>query len=167
MWENNLNAPRFRPDNGRVYLNNLQMATDFIKSNPTLGFTTPEQVLEVLKDIHLEIRNVSQNERDGFEIPYLGVLRHSAITYNKQTQVCSTGKIKEQLVDYATSKKLKKMVKFTNFDTDGKVLKIELEYSLVKYKIPFREFWCFKPCRDYKRTSSKLFKTNFLKLTQK
>jgi hypothetical protein len=167
MWENNLNAPRFRPDNGRVYLNNLQMAIDFIKANPDLGFTTPEQVLEVLKDVHLEIRNIAQNERDGFEIPYLGVLRHSAIACTKLTKVCTTGKVKEQLIDYATSKKLKKIVKFTNFDTDGKILNIDLEYALVKYKIPFREFWCFKACRDYRRTASKAFKTNYLKLTQK
>ena len=167
MWENNLKAPRFRSDEGRVYLDNREMAKEFLKENPELGFISEKQVLNTLKDIHMTIRNIAQEERDGFEIPHFGVLRHSAVSNPKMKKDTARGISKEQYIDYQTSFKLKKMVRFTNFDTDGKILKIRLEYGLIKYAMNFRSNWCFNPCRDYKRAASKAFKKNYNKLTQK
>lgn len=167
MWENNLKAPRFRSDEGRVYLDNKEMAKEFLAENPDLGFTSEKQVLNVLKDIHMTIRNIAQEERDGFEIPHFGVLRHSAVSNPKMKRETARGITKEQYIDYQTSFKLKQMVRFTNFDTDSKILKIRLEYGLIKYAINFRSNWCFNPCRDYKRAASKSFKKNYNKLTQK
>ena len=131
MWENNLKAPRFRSDEGRVYLDNKEMAKEFLKENPQLGFISEKQVLNTLKDIHMTIRNIAQEERDGFEIPHFGVLRHSAVSNPKMKKDTARGISKEQYIDYQTSFKLKKMVRFTNFDTDGKILKIRLEYGLI------------------------------------
>ncbi len=167
MQANNLKAPRFRRDNGRVYLNNAAMAKEFMAKNPQLGFTSIKQVLNVLDDIHLKIRDIAQEERDGFEIPYFGVLRHSAISNTKFQGESARGVQKLQFIDYKTSLKLNKVVHFNNFHTDGKVLKIRLEYALVKYTMKYIDTWPFIPCRDYKRAASKAFKINYNKLTQK
>lgn len=161
MWENDLTAPRFRNTGGRIQLNDIEMAEEFLKLHPNTGFTSPKQVLDVLKDTHIKIRDVAQNRREGFEIPYFGVLKHLA--FIPKYRIEKNGKIVDRYIDFNTSLKFKKKIAFTNFHTDGYQLKIRLDQNLVKYKAAFREYWYFTASRDYARESSKSFRTNFKK----
>lgn len=161
MRKNDLKAPRFRPDKGRIYIESAPFCKSYLEKHPSSSIKTPEQVNAVLKSIALKIREVASTTRDGFEIPHIGVLHHLAIG-GLPLQKEKKGVIKEQMIDYKKSLELGKVIRHTNFDTDGKVLKIKMSYDLIKYKIPFRSDWVFKATRDYRRAASASFKKNFL-----
>jgi len=136
-----------------------------LKANPK-STLTPEKICEIWGEIHESIKEIAQTDKSGFEIPGIGVLRHFSVKNVSNQIVIREGVVKERMVDHATSRKLGKLVRFVNFETDGRLLKIALDYKLIKYRITHREGWAFKAERKYRAEASVSFRSNFHKLTQ-
>lgn len=159
-----LNAPRFRKADLK-FLDTRVTAKEYLKANPKSTLTV-EQILEIWGETHKEIKEIAKTEKNGFEIPGIGVLRHFSVKNVSHQLVLKEGLVKERMIDHGMSRKLGKIVRFHNFDTDGRMLKIALDYKLIKYKITNREGWVFTAERKYKRESSKSFRSNFHRLIQ-
>lgn len=149
-----LQAPRYRPV--RTSVSTKPFCNSFRKKYPQYKNIT-DTILRQILTTHSELLYKEViNNRDGVELPEgLGFLF-----------IGTCNAMKNHNTDYATSIKLKSLLRHRNFESDNYVAKIFYTNYANKYKFKDRELWKFKGERDFTRLVSKEYPDNWKKYIQ-
>jgi hypothetical protein len=149
-----LKAPRYRPV--RTCVSTKPFCNSFRKKYPQYKNIT-DTILRQILTTHSELLYKEViNNRDGVELPEgLGFLF-----------IGTCNAMKNHNTDYATSIKLKSLLRHRNFESDNYVAKIFYTNYANKYKFKDRELWKFKGERDFTRLVSKEYPDNWKKYIQ-
>ena len=149
-----LQAPRYRPV--RTSVSTKPFCNSFRKKCPQYKNIT-DTILRQILTTHSELLYKEViNNRDGVELPEgLGFLF-----------IGTCNAMKNHNTDYATSIKLKSLLRHRNFESDNYVAKIFYTNYANKYKFKDRELWKFKGERDFTRLVSKEYPDNWKKYIQ-
>lgn len=116
---------------------------------------TPKQALNIVNLFSIFLTEKTVNTREGVELPEgLG------------TVMVTSFKTSKRLIDKANSEKLGVKVYHNNLTTDGFMAKIFYSNDRMKYKLPNREMWGLKGCRDFTNLASSRFKDDWKKYIQ-
>lgn len=144
-----LKAPRFRPKVNNIL--NAKFIKKFKAKFPQYAHIPDKDLKKIVFEFNREICNTTIEERDGADLPvHLGTLF-----------VGSCKSYKKDNVDFGNSRKHGKVIRHTNFATDGFISKIFYCNYAAKYKFRFRELYKFSACRDYSRSVSQEFPNKY------
>jgi hypothetical protein len=149
------NAPNIKGPRFRKYFKNVltkSLYDQFIKTHPKHSNITFEAFDKIIDTTVTKMWKVTLDERDGIELPMGGSV------FIGSTKI----KVKNNY-DIQASIKANAPIKHRNYDTDGFVAKIYYSPHLARISGRDRSIWSFKGARDYKRTVSKVYPTNWKK----
>lgn len=130
---------------------------DFMKTlaqkHPELAKYSKANLNTVVSAFNEELWKGALEHRDGIELPEsLGYLFIGACP-----------RVFKENIDYGKSIKYGVKVTHKNWETDGHVGKIFFSNYYAKYKLKDRSIWGFTATRDFKRTTTKVFKEDWKK----
>lgn len=150
MKKPNLNAPRIR----KTFKNTLdkELFQRFVEKYPdyNIDWKTFKNIINVSNGV---ISEMIVESREGVDLPYaLGKL-----------MIGACNKKKGKNYDYTTSSQIGKEAEHKNWESNRYLCKIFYSTFETKYKFPMMDNWCFKPCRELKRSCSRAFRKEWNK----
>ena len=116
---------------------------------------TVQQAEEIVNNFSIFLTEKAVNNREGIELPEgLG------------TVLITSFKTSKRLIDKASSERLGVKVYHSNLATDGFMAKIFYSNDRMRYRLPNREMWGMKGCRDFTTLASHRFKDDWKKYIQ-
>lgn len=144
-----LNAPRFRKaTEGTLNQNFIDLLKERVPSTRSL---TNEQVKSIIKTFNTNVWKTVIEKRDGVELPEQ--IGHLFIG------TCPKPKAKN--VNYKASFDYKQLVQHRNFESDEYIAKIFFTTFGSKYRFKNHELWAFNSTRDFSRSVSATYPTNW------
>ncbi len=131
-------------------------------------------VLSKIKTKHPKYKDLTVQEIEGIVNNFSVFLTEKAVTHREGvelpeglgTVLITSFKTSKKLIDKANSEKLGVKVYHTNLATDGFMAKIFYSNDRMKYKLPNREMWGMKGCRDFTNLASQTFKDDWKRYIQ-
>lgn len=143
-------APRFRQTGYNVIDKSFLMRLR--EKHSKCNELSDSDIRKIIKKFNETIWETVVDSRDGVNLPEsLGHIFIGSCNLRKGNNI-----------DYGKSLKYGVAVDNRNWDTDGKIAKIFYTSYSNKYKFEFRECWCFRGCRNFKRTVAKTFPENWM-----
>ena len=145
-----LNAPRFRKDNFNIFSDK-----EFKKNLNTLKLSKKYNIIEMKNIIKTFNETVWENvidNRDGVKLPEnLGILF---------VGTCQP-KRKSKNVDFKSTVDYNKVIQHRNWESDDYLAKIFCTTFHNKRSVKNRELWSFKASRNFSRSVSKAYPSNW------
>lgn len=115
----------------------------------------PKDVRNILKVYHENVQEIVSESRGGFDLMGIGTM--AIVSYPIVAKKVGP----KNLVNPVLSKKFKKVINYTNLDTDGTICRIFFSFRTKESKLIFKDAWAFRGCRGFKKKVSDSFKKNF------
>lgn len=123
--------------------------------HPKYKDLTVEQAESIVNNFSIFLTEKAVNHREGIELPEgLGNV------------MITSFKTSKRLIDKASSERLGVKVYHSNLTTDGFMAKIFYSNDRMRYRLPNREMWGLKGCRDFTILASHRFKDDWKKYIQ-
>jgi hypothetical protein len=146
-----LNAPRYRAK--RYNILNAEFCNKIREKKEEYKNLTDKQIKEVVKTFNENLWKTVIEKRDGLEL-----LEQLGYVFIGTCQ-----KKKRQNTDVKSSLKYGVKVQHQNWESDQLLAKIFYTNFETKYRFKFHEVWGFTALRDFKRTVSKTYPTEWKK----
>lgn len=128
---------------------------------PNSSIDTFEKMKKVLHAVNQRIIEKVSTTREGVEFAKLAKM--VVVSYIPRTSILINT---DHYINIVETKKSNKVVKFTNFHTEGRCCRLLYSMDLIKYKFVFRNLWQFNATRLFTRTMSKEFRKDYKKFVE-
>ena len=147
----NVTGPRFRYKKCRPV--DDEFVKELNKKHPEMTKYSKKDITKVIATFNGLLWKGALEFRDGVELPEsLGYIFIGACP-----------RVFKENIDYGKSIKYGVKVTHKNWDTDGHLGKIFFSNYYAKYKLRERSIWGFTATRDFKRTTTRVFKEDWKK----
>jgi hypothetical protein len=147
----NVTGPRFRFKKTKV--TDDEFVKELHKKHPETKKYNRQQIAKIVGTFNQKLWEGALEHRDGIELPEsLGFIFIGACP-----------RVFKENIDYGKSIKYGVKVTHKNWETDGHVGKIFFSNYYAKYKLKERSIWGFTATRDFKRTTTRVFKEDWKK----
>jgi|688.fasta_scaffold258766_2 hypothetical protein len=150
-----LNAPRFRKTSCNIL--NAEFIENLKLKFPQYEHLTSDEIKNIIHCFNENVWKTVIEERDGVELP--SQIGHMFIG------TCPAAK-KRYNMDMKTSLEYMQKIKHRNWESDQHIAKIFFTTFANKYRFKNHELWAFDATRDFSRTVSATYPTNWKKYVE-